>query len=136
MIAGYFSHDNCQLIPNNLDVSMTAMFKGILCPKKKKKTSEILTSNNAFAARTCTVGVVVTHESNMASYFLEAGNLIGSNSDMCSDVAAPSSSGWGDLFELSDRSNKTNTRTTGHQLGFESDYNSHTAFRGALRRNT
>ena len=35
--------------------------------------------NNAFAARTCIVVVVVTHDSNMASYFLEAGNLNGRN---------------------------------------------------------
>ena len=32
------------------------------------------------------MGVVVTKESNKASYFTEAGNLIGSNADMCSDV--------------------------------------------------
>ena len=50
-----------------------------------------MTSNNAFAARTSIVGVVATNEYNMAS-------------DMCSDVAGPSSSGSGDLFELSDSS--------------------------------
>ena len=66
-----------------------------------------MTSNNAFAARTCIVVVVVTNESNMASYFPEAGNLNGSNADMCSDVTGPWSSGSGDLFELSDRSNET-----------------------------
>ena len=44
----------------------------------------------------------------MASYFPEAGNLNGSNAGTCSDVAEPSSSGFGDLFELSDKSNKTN----------------------------
>ena len=43
----------------------------------------------------------------MASYFPTAGNLNGSNADMCSDVAGPSSSGLGDLFEISDRSNQT-----------------------------
>ena len=48
--------------------------------------------------------VVVTHEFNVASYFPEAGNFNGSNADMCSDVAGPSISGSGDLFELSDRS--------------------------------
>ena len=37
----------------------------------------------------------------------EAGNLNGNNADTCSDVAGPSSSGSDDLFELSDRSNKT-----------------------------
>ena len=59
----------------------------------------------------------------------------GSNADMCSDVAGPLSSGSGDLFELSDRSNKTiillfppTTSTSGRHLGFERDYNSHTAF--------
>ena len=33
------------------------------------------------------VGVVVTNESNTASYFPEARNLNGSNADICSDVA-------------------------------------------------
>ena len=51
--------------------------------------------------------VVVTYESNMASYFSEAGNFNGSNAYMCSDAAGPSSKGSGDLFELSDKSNKT-----------------------------
>ena len=49
-----------------------------------------MTSNNAFAARTCIVGVVVTNEYNMASYFPVAGNFNGSNANMCSDVAGPS----------------------------------------------
>ena len=48
----------------------------------------------------CIVVVVVTQEFNMRSYFPEAGNLNGSNADMCSDVAGPSISGVGDLFEL------------------------------------
>ena len=48
----------------------------------------------------CSVVVVVTHESNMTSYFPEAGNLNGRNANMCSDVAGPSSSGSGDFFEL------------------------------------
>ena len=48
--------------------------------------------------------VVVRHEFNMASYFPKAGNLHGSNADMCSDVAGLSISGSGDFFELSDRS--------------------------------
>ena len=47
--------------------------------------------------------VVVTHESNVGSYFSEAGNLTGSNAYMCSDVARPSSSGSCDLFDLSYR---------------------------------
>ena len=51
--------------------------------------------------------VVVTHESNMASYFPEEGNLNGKSTGMCSDVAGTSSSGSGYLFELSDRSNTT-----------------------------
>ena len=95
-----------------------------------------MTSNNAFAARTCIVVVVVTNESNMASYFPEAGNLNGSNANMCSDVAEPSSSGSGDLFELSDRSRSrtfTISSTTSRHLRFEVDDNSHTAFRGMLR---
>ena len=44
------------------------------------------------------------NESNMASHFPEAGNLNGSNADMCFDVAGPTSSGSGDFFELSDTS--------------------------------
>ena len=61
-----------------------------------------MTSNNALAARTCIVEVVVMNESNMASSFPEAGNLNCNNIDMCSDVAGPSSSGPGGLFDLSD----------------------------------
>ena len=38
----------------------------------------------------------------MASSFPEAGNLKGSNADMCFDVAGPSNSDSDDLFELSD----------------------------------
>ena len=49
-----------------------------------------MTKNNAFAARTSIVVVVVTHELNMASYFPEAGNLNGSNADTCYDVTGPS----------------------------------------------
>ena len=43
------------------------------------------------------------HEQIQYSYFPEAGNLNGSNADMRSDVAGPSSSGSGDLFEFWDR---------------------------------
>ena len=43
----------------------------------------------------------------MVSYFPEAGNLNGSNANMCSNVAGSWSSSSGDLFELSDRSNET-----------------------------
>ena len=46
-------------------------------------------------------------ESNMAQYFPAAVYLNSRNSDMCFDVAGPSSSGSGDLFELSDRLNTT-----------------------------
>ena len=60
-----------------------------------------MTLNNAFAARKCVVGVVVTNESNVASYFPEAGNLNGSSADMCWDVAGPSTRGSDDLFEPS-----------------------------------
>ena len=60
--------------------------------------------NNAFTVRTCIVGVLVTNRNpmwiNMASYFLEAGNLNGSNDDMCSDVAEPSNSSSRDLFDF------------------------------------
>ena len=51
--------------------------------------------------------VVVTHESNVASYFPEAGNLNGRNGDMCSAVAGTTSSLSRDIFELSGRSNTT-----------------------------
>ena len=58
---------------------------------------------------------------------------------MCSDAAMLSSSGPGDLFELSERSNTTpfylispTTITTGVHLGFERDFNYHTAFQGVL----
>ena len=48
--------------------------------------------------------IVVTHRIQYDVVFPEAGNLNGSNADMCSDVAGPSISGSGDLFKLSDRS--------------------------------
>ena len=94
-----------------------------------------MTYYQASAARMFIVVVVVTNESNVASYFPEAGNVNGGNADMCSDVAGPSSSGSGDLFELSDRSNETTvlfyyfptTSTSGCHLGFERVYNSYTA---------
>ena len=79
--------------------------------------------------------VVVTHKFSMASYFPEAGNLNGSNADMCSDVAGRSVSGTGDLFEFQiyHRSrtftSSLSTSTTSRHLGFERDYNYHTAFR-------
>ena len=79
--------------------------------------------------------VVVTNESNMASYFPQAGNLNGSNDDMCSDVAGPSSSGSSDSFELSDMSNEAIIllfppllALLAAILDFERDYNSHIAF--------
>ena len=76
------------------------------------------------------------NESNMASYFPEAGNLNGSNADICSDVAGPSSSGW--VICLSFQIGldlvlllfPPTASTTGRHLGFGRDYNSHTAFRG------
>ena len=55
----------------------------------------------------CIVVVVVTHESNVASYFFDAGNLNGSNAYLCSDVAGSLRSGSEDLLELSDRLNTT-----------------------------
>ena len=47
------------------------------------------------------------NESNMASYFQEAGNLSGSCTGMCSEVAGPSNSGSRNLFGLLDREKKT-----------------------------
>ena len=67
------------------------------------------------------------HESNMASYFSEAGNLNGRNADLCSDVAGPSSSDSGYLLELqigqtlSTFTISPTTSTTDHLLGFERD---------------
>ena len=72
------------------------------------------------------------NESNMAPYFPEAGNLYGSNAEMCFNVVGLSSSHSGDLFEVLDRSNKIISPTTspnGHHLGFERGYNFHTTFR-------
>ena len=83
----------------------------------------------------CIVVVVDTHESTMESYFPEAGNLNGRN-DMCSDVAGLSRSGYreiclsfpiGEILRTFTISPTTNT--TGCHLGFERDYNYHTAFR-------
>ena len=71
----------------------------------------------------CNVGVAVTNESNMTSYFPEAGNVNGSNADMCSDMAGPSSSGSGGLFEFSDRSNTTDPPITNTTATIERDYN-------------
>ena len=100
-----------------------------------------MTSNDAFEARTYIniVGVVVSNESNMASYFLEAGNLNDSNADMCSDVTGPSISGSGDLFDFRSSSRcrtfniSPTTSNTGRHLGFERDYNSNTVFQDVLR---
>ena len=98
-----------------------------------------MTSNNAFGAhsQTCIVSyVVVTNESNTASYFQEEWNLNCSYADMCSDVAEPSSSITFD-FGFSSRSRTFNisptTSTAGRHLGIGRDYNSNTAFRGVLR---
>ena len=76
-----------------------------------------------------------------AGFFPDAGNLNASNADMCSDTAGPSNSGSGVLFELLDRSKShtftiSATTNTYRQLGFELDYNSHTAFQGVLRHYT
>ena len=91
-----------------------------------------MTQNNAFAARTCIVGVVVMNESDMASDFPEAGNFNVSNADMYSDLA-------GRLFDFwsSSRSRtftiSPTTSTTGRHLEFDRDYNSRTAFQGVFR---
>ena len=59
------------------------------------------------------MGVVVKNESNMTTFFPEAVKLNGSNADMYSYVALPSRSGSCDLFDLSDRSNKTDPESLG-----------------------
>ena len=98
-----------------------------------------MTSNDDFVAPTCIVGVIVTNESNMASYLPEAGNSNGSNADMCPDEAGPSSSGSGDLFDFGSSFRSLTftfpptSNTTGRHLGFERDYNSQTTFRDVLR---
>ena len=82
--------------------------------------------------------VVVTHESNVASYFFEEGNLSGGNTYLCSNVFGPSSSARaiclsfqiGQILRSCTISSTANT--TGVHLGFERDYNYHTHFRGVL----
>ena len=82
--------------------------------------------------------VVVTFESNLASYFYEAGNLSGSNADMRSEwlghrVRAPRGVGGCLGFQigkiLRTFTISSTTSTFGVHLGFERDYNYHTAFR-------
>ena len=60
----------------------------------------------------------------MASYLPEAGNLNGGNADMCSDVAGPSSSGSGDLFDFgsSSRFRSLTTMTTTKTCGMDSNF--------------
>ena len=83
--------------------------------------------------------VVITQESNIASYFPEAGNLNGSNVGMCFDVAEPSNSGSGDFLSFwIDHGSRTftispTTSATDRHLVFERDYIYHTSFRGVLR---
>ena len=90
--------------------------------------------NNALAYWTCIVGVVVTNESYMASFFPEADNLNGNHADMCSNVAGPSSSASGNCLSLDQALTiSPTTSTTGRNLGFARDYNSHTVFRGVSR---
>ena len=66
---------------------------------------------------------------NMASNFPEAGNLNGSNADKCSDVAGPSSTSPGDLFDFRSSSCSRmftispTTSTAGRHLAFECDCN-------------
>ena len=79
--------------------------------------------------------------------FPEAGNLSGSNADMCS-VAGPSSNGSGNFFVLLVRSNKTDPESlllfpllqallaAILDLSVTTTDNSHTAFRGVLRHCT
>ena len=89
-----------------------------------------MTSNSASATRTCIAGVVVTNESNMASYFPEAGNLNVRNADICSDVAGLSSGCSDDCMSF-----QIGQVTTGRHLGFERDCISHThAFQSVLRQ--
>ena len=57
----------------------------------------------AFAARNVHSGSCTESRTNSIGR-PEEENLNGSNADMSSDMAGPSSSGLGDLFELSDKS--------------------------------
>ena len=83
----------------------------------------------------CIVVVAVTHESNMVLYFPEAGNLNGRNADKCSDVAGRQVAARGICLSLQIRQIlrtfpiSPTTSTTARHLGFERDYNYHTAFR-------
>ena len=97
-----------------------------------------MTQNNAFAVQTCIVVVVVTHESNTASYFFEAVNLNGSQL-ICVLMwlgrrvplrAICLSFQKGQTLRTFTIS--TTASTTAVHLGFERDYKHHT-FRGVLR---
>ena len=79
---------------------------------------------------------VVTHESNMASYFPEAENLNGRNADMCSMWLSRQVAALGIClsFQIGQIqrtfTNSPNTSSTaGLHLGFQRDYNYHAAFR-------
>ena len=92
-------------------------------------------TNNAFAAWLCIVGVVVTNKSNLPSYFPEAGDLIGSDVDIVFlmwlgrwVVALAICLSFGSCFRSRTFTISPSTSTTGCHLGFECDYNSHTAF--------
>ena len=103
-----------------------------------------MTLNNAFAARTCIVGVVVTNESNMASYFPEAEILMAvmltcirmwldrrvAARDICLIQMTLDLSLDPVLLLFS----PLLARTTNCHLEFERDYNYYTVFPGVLRR--
>ena len=81
----------------------------------------------------CIAAVVVTHKFNMASYLPEAGNSNGSNTDMCSMWLGHLLAAWALFlsFQIDHRSRTLTISPTASNtsclLGFEHDYNYHTA---------
>ena len=84
------------------------------------------------------VGVVVTNDSNMVSFFPEVGNLNGSNANICSDVAGHQVAVRAICFDFGSSSRSrtltisTTISTTDRYLGFGRDYNYYTPLRGVL----
>ena len=106
-----------------------------------------MTSNNTFTALTYVVEVVVHNESNMASYFPEAGNWNDSNADMWLGrrlagrsifvvvvvvVVVFGSSSRSGTFTISPTTSTTDQTVAILDLSVTT-YGYHTAFRGMLR---
>ena len=95
-------------------------------------------SNNSFTAQMYIVGVVVTNESNMVSYFPKEGNLNGVMLTCIVMWLGSRVTAWVICLTLDLASDLVLLlfppllSTTGHHVGFNRDYNSHSAFRGVL----